>query len=247
MLIGLSAPKIVSASDDLTTISDHPTLPTNLLAYWKLEEASGTREDSVGSIDLTDTNTVLQGTGIRGNCGDFEKTNFEYLTSASNLASTIGSGSYSASMWVNPESISTAQATYGAGILTTRAAEANGSFAVTVKSDGSIYWYRWTGTDARYKTSAAHLSTLGVWYHIVITYNSTGPVHTMYVNGSSVSFASDGSPATGWGTNTQIGTMYTTSSFAWDGLIDEVGIWGKELTSSEVTDLYNGGSGLPYN
>jgi len=31
-----------------------------------------------------------------------------------------------------------------------------------------------------------------------------------------------------------------------DGLVDEVGIWNKVLTSGEITDLYNSGSGLAY-
>jgi len=33
---------------------------------------------------------------------------------------------------------------------------------------------------------------------------------------------------------------------AFDGLLDEVGIWDKALTSTEVSDLYNSGNGLPY-
>lgn len=31
-----------------------------------------------------------------------------------------------------------------------------------------------------------------------------------------------------------------------DGTIDEMGWWNKALSSSEITDLYGGGSGLPY-
>ena len=31
-----------------------------------------------------------------------------------------------------------------------------------------------------------------------------------------------------------------------NGIIDEVGFWNRELTSSEVTDLYNSGAGLAY-
>ena len=32
----------------------------------------------------------------------------------------------------------------------------------------------------------------------------------------------------------------------YDGLIDEVGVWNRALSGSEVAELYNGGSGDPY-
>src|SRR5215469_10903203 len=48
------------------------TLLTNLVAYWKLEEAAGTsRFDQVGGFTLSDNGTVTQGTGIIGNCAVF--------------------------------------------------------------------------------------------------------------------------------------------------------------------------------
>jgi len=32
----------------------------------------------------------------------------------------------------------------------------------------------------------------------------------------------------------------------WDGVIDELGIWDRVLSASEVTELYNSGSGFQY-
>ena len=48
------------------------SLTTNLISYWKLDETSGTRVDSVGNNDLTDNNTVLYGAGKQGNGADLE-------------------------------------------------------------------------------------------------------------------------------------------------------------------------------
>src|SRR6056300_304684 len=49
---------------------------TDLVSFWKLDEASGTRVDAFGSNDLTDNNTVGQGTGtVYANAADFERSN----------------------------------------------------------------------------------------------------------------------------------------------------------------------------
>ena len=32
----------------------------------------------------------------------------------------------------------------------------------------------------------------------------------------------------------------------WNGSMDELGIWNKELTTTEITALYNSGAGLTY-
>jgi hypothetical protein len=46
-------------------VSDRPTLSTaTYVSWWKLDEASGTRYDSIGSNDLTDNNTVTGGDGV---------------------------------------------------------------------------------------------------------------------------------------------------------------------------------------
>jgi hypothetical protein len=37
-----------------------------------------------------------------------------------------------------------------------------------------------------------------------------------------------------------------TNALFFDGTIDEVGIWNRSLSSSEVSELYNGGSGASY-
>src|SRR6185437_5439414 len=75
-------------------------LGDNWISFWELEEASGTRIDAVTASgnDLTDNNTVTQGTGIVGNCGQFTKVNSESLSRASN-ASLQFTGSWSITAW----------------------------------------------------------------------------------------------------------------------------------------------------
>jgi hypothetical protein len=94
------------------------------------------------------------------------------------------------------------------------------------------------------------------WNHIVITHDGSSGISgtKIYVNGTLDSGASNsGSGFTGFTNTAQllyIGARLVSSSVTnwFDGKIDEIGIWkGKELSGSEITDLYNGGAGLPYN
>lgn len=82
----------------------------------------------------------------------------------------------------------------------------------------------------------------GNWHHMVsVADNTTGLVYvdnSLLVNTtiSTTNIAGD----TGIGAN-RLGTANFSS-----GLIDEMGLWDRALTSSEVSQLYNGGAGLAY-
>jgi hypothetical protein len=77
-------------------------LATGLVSYWELEESSGTRNDSHGSNNLTDVNTVGVATGIQGDAADFVRANTESLTitDASQTGLDI-TGDMSLSFWMN--------------------------------------------------------------------------------------------------------------------------------------------------
>lgn len=82
------------------------------------------------------------------------------------------------------------------------------------------------------------------WYHIVGTYDSTGYVK-IYVNG-----VDSGDPGASAGNfKPKNASMYigTTNTQLYDfmGTIDEVAIWGRALTQSEVDWLYGQGEPVP--
>ena len=63
-----SAPK--QSSSPVETVSSSSLL-TNLVAYWKLEETTGTRMDSVGASHLSPVNAPGSGAGKLGNAAYF--------------------------------------------------------------------------------------------------------------------------------------------------------------------------------
>jgi hypothetical protein len=69
-------------------------------AFWRMEEASGTRFDSVGGRHLTDVNTVGQAAGRIGNAALFDRSNWESLETPDDLALRPQNGNFSISSWV---------------------------------------------------------------------------------------------------------------------------------------------------
>ena len=83
------------------------------------------------------------------------------------------------------------------------------------------------------------------WYHVVLTFSSS--VTRLYINGSQ----EDSDNSSGYSTNSQntvvaIGAKNNDGSITnyFDGQVDEVAFWNEALTASEITALYNSGSGL---
>ena len=104
------------------------------------------------------------------------------------------------------------------------------------------------GTDHFDIQGATALST-GTWHHVVVVIDRD--------NASNCKMYVDGSDDTGTtnGTITDVGDISNTDDVYiardakenfvyYDGQLDEIGIWDKVLSSSEVTELYNGG--VPY-
>lgn len=72
----------------------------NAVHGWKLDETSGTRVDSIGSMDLTDNNTVTSATGKFSNAAQFTAANSEYLSHADDASLDIGDISFAFRCWV---------------------------------------------------------------------------------------------------------------------------------------------------
>lgn len=88
----------------------------------------------------------------------------------------------------------------------------------------------------------------GNWYYICGIFNTTG--NYLFVNGMQRAFntyTSGGCGATaGVQTRLYIGEDQEGTGEAFDGELDEIGIWNRSLSPAEITTLYNNGTGLEY-
>lgn len=212
-------------------------LRDNMVSWWELNETSGTRNDSHGTNHLTDNNTVLSGTGKQGNCADFESANAEYLSIADASQSGLDNQTnMSFSWWMKLESDTDP-------VVMGKFATGSQAYWIQMQLGGTFKFMDSSEGDSC-QISLADF-TLATWYHVVVTY--AAGVVKLYVNGSYV--GTDNTTNTSIPNTTgyfSIGRVEKYASNYYDGLIDEVGIWSRELTSGEVTTLYNSGNGLTY-
>jgi len=89
------------------TIDSGTGLSTNIQAYWKLNETSSSRSDEFGTNTLSDYNSVLSQTGIRGNAADFISANSEALIRETTGPVQTGNIPFSMSAWFYLNSTST--------------------------------------------------------------------------------------------------------------------------------------------
>ncbi len=223
----------------------HAALTDNLAAYWKLDEASGTRADSVGSSNLTSNNGVTQTTGKLNSAAQFTSASSQYLSVADNTAISVGDIDFTVAAWVYLDSKSTTQTI------------ASHYFTSTNQRGWDLEYL--TGTDRfRFTVSGTGDSTIasvlannfgspstGTWYYVVAWHDSVNNTINIQVNNGSVDSAA-------WSTGVYnssgpfvIGALSTPLQYL-TGKVDSVGFWKKVLSSTERTSLYNAGDGLEY-
>ena len=216
-------------------------LTDNLLAYYKLDETSGTTStDEVNSYNGTISGVTINQTGKLNSAYSFTA-NSNFVTFGSQL-DTIGTSSFSISFWIKSNS-----ATGGRIATKDNDYSTNGSWGVYYDPTGIGIFYRGAST-----ITLSSVTTVNdnIWHHVVITRNPTNGTRKIYIDGSLDSQISSGDTFTGSGLSpTTIGSEHSTSNEypnGFIGLLDEVGFWTREISSSEVSTLYNSGAGLEY-
>jgi len=221
------------------------TLLDGLKAYYKLDEASGNAIDSHGDNDGTNNGATQGATGKIGNCYDFEADEDDYVDMGNTADLSAPTGAGSISCWVKIESyVNYASVVSKINFNTDR----NGYiFFIHVGyargGGGSA-----TANDYTADGAAVDLSSLSTWYHVVFTWDVVPGEMKVYINNGAADLTDSGLAIT-FVTNVnnfRLGYSVGPYGDVIDGLLDEVGIWSRALTSSEVAELYNSGNGKTY-
>lgn len=216
-------------------------LTDGLISYWKLDESSGNASDATGNGNtLTNTN-VTYSAGKINNGANFNGSNSNLSTGDN---SNLRPSSVTVSYWV--------KTTQGGNHLVKKSSGNGGWEAYSVKNDSSnndvSSRVQLTGSPSfsDIVTNTVNIKD-GNWHMVTMSYTSGS--HKIYIDGiERVSSSPSGNIFYVESRRFVLGSSWNTVGYEgyFNGQIDEVGVWNRALSGSEVSELYNGGAGLSY-
>jgi hypothetical protein len=207
------------------------SLTVGLLAYYKLDEASGNALDVLGNYPLTQAANPLGVVGKIGNARQFLSASTQYLR---NTSLVLPDTDWTISAWVNIATL-----TNFAAVINKWSAANKGQMAAyidtnqitfAIYSDSAII-----GSAARHSTFG-NLST-GTWYHMILERQKTAGIIRIGINLTFNQANADG--VIGTTGIFALAAKYYNETGPLNGIIDEVGIWTRLLTTDELARLYN--------
>lgn len=216
---------------------------------WQIERISIEENEVIqrfadkGSFDNTWDNRVSlfpPVPSINNNSLNFDG-NDEYIDFGDNYAFGPAQA-FSWSFWIKPQNLSAQRALMS---KSTNDASVFG-YMIYHNSNGKIFvQMRASGTNRQHTFNT--VLTAGVWQNIVITYDGSSNINGLksYVNGA----IDISTPASGtlnpWTVTEPLKLGRRSSSFHFSGNMNQVSVWDKELSQSDVTEIYN--EGVPGN
>jgi len=208
-----------------------------LQAYYT---ADNTPNDALDTYNGTLINGATYGTGIINQGFDLDGTN-DYVDLGNNFDND-GTLPMSYSFWANFNNVTASRSIFGKYL--------SGQIfqGLTLQADSTILFaIQQTFPSNMLRVSTVNTFNVSTWYNIVVTYDGSKNASGLkiYINGVEATYNIVSDNFTGNSSNSgsfKIG--YTFGYFY--GKIDEFSIFNRVLTPTEVTDLYNSGSGLQY-
>jgi len=209
-------------------------LNTDIVSYWKFDETSGdVLYDSLGTWNGTNTGAVVNVTGLINTAYNISNPSIatdEINLSVNAFPCTFLNEDYSLSVWINPQTIA------GNDHIIYLGHCFNDLFL-----SGGVPTFQLYSGESNIAQSSSAIST-NEWHHIIVTRSTVDGVK-LYVNGN----INGTNEYTGDGYAFQNKTIIgTKDDEGFDGIIDELGIWSRALSSAEVTQLYNNSYGISY-
>ncbi|QDP47145.1 MAG: putative concanavalin A-like lectin/glucanases superfamily protein [Prokaryotic dsDNA virus sp.] len=207
--------------------ADFPSGAT-AVAHYPLDNSA---EDNKGTNDGTESGDVEYRFGKYGQAAVFDGTDgCEIITTINNSVLPVNS-SFSVSAWFRYDAVS--GTTSPLGMTDTDSSFDGWAFFASTNN----FSLAWNGAAPGFTTGSTHTIQVGIWFNAVFTYDGSG-TSKMYIDGS----------LQGTRTSTVIDTPASTTFLrmgdgdVWgthNGAIDQVRIFSTELTSDQVTELYN--------
>jgi len=209
-------------------------LPPNnlgLVGYWSFNEGSGTTvaDHSGNSNTGTLVNSPAWVSGRLGTALNFVHSSQQTVALGTKGIPT-GNSPYTISAWIKPTAMNDEQGIVGWGDY----GSDNSVNALRLTGSGiDNYWW---GEDLLVSTP----SLVGAWHMVTATFDGT--TRTIYLDGVAVGSDTPSVPNAATNADPEIGRTDAAYNEYFDGDIDEVRIYSRALSSTEVAALYGGHS-----
>ena len=217
-------------------------ISSSCLVHFTLDEASGNPTNHATTANGFPLGTGSTNNGTNGSSGatqnvtgKFDKC-FEFGGGDNkqvNIGTVLsGTGDFSISLWINHSNNNSNYASvvsnYGGG-----------------NTSGYQFYMNGTGNTISFHTSGSAINggtamSASAWHHVVVT--RTSGVLNLYVDGSFDATAVANTHSISTSLSDAIGGK-SDGTAGFNGKIDEVSIWLRGISASEVSKLYNGGTG----
>lgn len=206
--------------------------------YYKMDEEYPTfLKDSFSNNHGTINSATAGTSGKIGRAFNFNKSKPDYLTlpeSFTKFRNASGDIPFSISLWLKIDDVLGVKAVFGRTVFNT---------------SWQVYTYNDSVTFRIYGGTAVSLGAAGLiagaWNHVVLTYNGNpaSSVLCVYVNNVRKSASGSHSGMSNTPGNLFIGRNWDANYYL-NGSIDEIAGYIRELTASEVSEIYNNGKAV---
>lgn len=219
----------------------HADITTGLVGWWKFDEASSGTCTGASALDSSGNSYTGTCSGsptyVAGKIGKGALSlngSGQYVTASGSLLNNWSSTGESASCWFQ---ITGSMGSYGR--LLEKGANNEWTIITNLSSTGYISVQQ-LGSNGILFTTAANYND-SHWHQLVLTISSAAFV-SLYIDGTLTNSASSTMPGSLTGT-LNIG-QYGGGGYNWNGYIDDVRIYTRALSTSDVTQLYSYGAPL---
>jgi len=229
------------------------SLKDSVLAVWELDETAGTTAyDSYSDNDGTNTSATIDQTGVVSKAYDFNGTSSYVTVTSSDFKFNPLTESYSVSMWVNSTD-PTPSETEAAYLITYWDGISGHPYPFRMQANHTasdqIDCVIYNGSSNTIVVIPGDSIWDGGWHLVTIVVNHSTGYFYAYCDGANlvdsteITYSSFPEIAA---TTLMLSKNIGGDSRFYDGLMDQVSVWGRALTEEDLTDLYNDGSGIAY-
>jgi len=203
----------------------------SLVGWWRFDNSTDLKDHSSYSNDGTNHDSTYTYSGKFGGARDFDGNN-DYVNCGTDMEDSINKITYE--LWFKLDSLLSSTVTLYSRLE-------NGFTAIQINSDEKIFYgYRYNPGNNYYESVGNDAISIDTWYHLVVTYDSSGD-SIIYLNGNIYKQeAAKGELNSNANGIVLIGNQEGTSRY-FNGTIDEIRIYNRILSAEEVNASFNSG------